>query len=218
MSNAREAVFASIRQALEGASSDGEPVERDGPSTSLGSPAALETRSARIENFTRLLEGVGGHVHRARDTAAAAKLVDSIAAELGAREVALSDSASVREVVAQSAGGFETFDGSRDRERLLACDLGVTSAQNGIAETGTLVLLSDTERHRLTSLVPPVHVALLDVDAIVGTLGDALAAARKGGLPPLVTCITGPSRTGDIELTIVVGVHGPKTLHVILLG
>lgn len=75
------------------------------------------------------------------------------------------------------------------------------------------------ERHRLLSLLPKVHFAVLPADRIVATLGDALAAARgAGGAPPrALTLITGPSRTADIELTLVVGVHGPKELHVLLV-
>ena len=69
----------------------------------------------------------------------------------------------------------------------------------------------------MVSLVPPVHIALLDGRQIVGTLGEALLLLRKSEkVSPIVTLVTGPSRTADIELTLAIGVHGPQELFVII--
>jgi L-lactate dehydrogenase complex protein LldG len=96
-------------------------------------------------------------------------------------------------------------------------DVGVSNAQAGIAETGTLVLDSACERHRLVSLVPPVHIAIVNASAIVETLGEALTWLQKDKeISPAITFITGPSRTADIELTLTIGVHGPQELYVIV--
>ena len=96
-------------------------------------------------------------------------------------------------------------------------DVGITTAQAAIAETGTLVLDAAKERHRLASLVPPVHVAIVDAASIFQTLGEALAFIYKNNdISPAVTFITGPSRTADIELTLAIGVHGPQELYVIV--
>ena len=103
------------------------------------------------------------------------------------------------------------------KEDLFTFDVGITSAQAGIAETGTLVLDSSQERNRLVSLVPPVHIAILDASKIFLTLGETLAALESGPeLSPAITFITGPSRTADIELTLTLGVHGPQELYVII--
>ena len=103
------------------------------------------------------------------------------------------------------------------KQDLFTVDVGVTSAQAGIAETGTLVLDSSMERNRLVSLVPPIHIAILDASKIFLTLGEALAALQAGSeLSPAITFITGPSRTADIELTLTLGVHGPQELYVII--
>jgi len=215
-SSARDAILASVRENLRGVQRS--RVERSGPPP--GAPAGLDTPAERLARFVEVLEGVDGHCTVVRDEANAAAALRRIAADLGAREVAVSDAPLAR-AIAAGLGDAAVFDGWSDRERLLACDLGVTGAQWGIAETGTLVLDSEAERHRLVSLVPPVHVAILDTDRILGTLGDALATARgddPDSLPRVLTFITGPSRTADIELTLVVGVHGPKELHVILLS
>jgi L-lactate dehydrogenase complex protein LldG len=99
---------------------------------------------------------------------------------------------------------------------LFACDAGVTTAQWGIADTGTLVLESAREKNRLLSLVPPIHVALLSTRCICESLSDALA--RVSLASHSITLITGPSRTSDIELTLVVGVHGPQMVHVVIIA
>jgi L-lactate utilization protein LutC len=103
---------------------------------------------------------------------------------------------------------------------VFACQVGVTSAQWAIAETGTLVLDSDAERHRLASLVPPVHIALVPADRVRPTIGSVLRELAGRGpdrLARCVTFITGPSRTSDIELTLAIGVHGPGELHVLVI-
>jgi len=69
----------------------------------------------------------------------------------------------------------------------------------------------------VVSLVPPVHIAIIDASTIFQTLGQALAFIhRNGDISPAVTFITGPSRTADIELTLAIGVHGPQELYVII--
>jgi len=103
------------------------------------------------------------------------------------------------------------------RDNIFDIDVGITTAQAAIAETGTLVLDSSRERNRLVSLVPPVHIAIVDASTIFQTLGEALAFIHQdGNISPAVTFITGPSRTADIELTLAVGVHGPQELYIIV--
>jgi L-lactate utilization protein LutC len=99
---------------------------------------------------------------------------------------------------------------------IFSFDVGISTAQAGIAETGTLILDSACERHRLVSLAPPVHIAIINASAIVATLADALTLLQKAEISPAITFITGPSRTADIELTLTIGVHGPQELYVIV--
>lgn len=91
-------------------------------------------------------------------------------------------------------------------------DVGVTRADLGVVETGSIVLAVAEGRRRLASLAPAVHVAFLRRDRIVGSLADALARFPAGGL----TIVTGPSRTADIEGVLVRPAHGPKELWVVL--
>ncbi|MBS1140485.1 MAG: hypothetical protein H6R13_1938 [Proteobacteria bacterium] len=98
--------------------------------------------------------------------------------------------------------------------------VGISGCFCGVAETGTLMLLSGPETPATVSLLPETHVALVDVSRIVATMEDAFALLRaeRGSLPRAVNFISGPSRTGDIEQTIVLGAHGPCRVHLILIG
>jgi L-lactate dehydrogenase complex protein LldG len=95
----------------------------------------------------------------------------------------------------------------------------LTAARGAIAETGTLVLWPDADEPRLMSLVPPVHIVLLDAASIHNTFYEAMQ--REGwanGLPTNALLISGPSKTADIQVTLAYGAHGPKELVVLLIG
>ncbi len=99
-------------------------------------------------------------------------------------------------------------------------DMGVTTADYGIAETGTLVVESDSEEKRLATMLSEIHVAMLPKSKIRATaldMADELEALTSK--PSSYTAfITGPSRTADIERVLAIGVHGPLELHIILLN
>ena len=98
--------------------------------------------------------------------------------------------------------------------------VGISGCFCAIAETGTLLLLSGPASPATVSLLPETHIALLPVSRIVATMEDAFALLRaeRGSLPRAANFISGPSRTGDIEQTIVLGAHGPCRVHLILVG
>jgi len=97
--------------------------------------------------------------------------------------------------------------------------LGITGAYCGIAETGTLMMLSGSETPTATTLLPDTHIAVLRADRIVAGMEEAFAliTRERGNLPRAVNMISGPSRTGDIEQTIVLGAHGPFRVHILVL-
>ena len=96
---------------------------------------------------------------------------------------------------------------------------GFTAARAAIAETGTLILWPDADEPRLMSLVPPVHIVLLDTANIYNTFYEAMQAeAWADGLPTNALLISGPSKTADIQQTLAYGAHGPKELVVLLIG
>ena len=98
--------------------------------------------------------------------------------------------------------------------------VGISGCFCGIAETGTLMLLSGPQTPATVSLLPETHIALVRGSRIVATMEDAFALLRAehGALPRAINFISGPSRTGDIEQTIVLGAHGPCRVHLILLA
>lgn len=97
--------------------------------------------------------------------------------------------------------------------------VGITGCYCAIAETGTLMLLSGPDTPATVSLLPETHVAVLAASRIVGGMEEAwnLARSELGTLPRAVNFISGPSRTGDIEQTIVLGAHGPYRVHVVVV-
>lgn len=108
------------------------------------------------------------------------------------------------------------------RRHWLDADLGITGVEWAIAETGTLVMAARPGRERIVSLLPPVHIAIVEESRILPDLLDLFAKFHATGLdrlPSNVTFITGPSKTGDIELELTTGVHGPgKWLVLVLRG
>ena len=97
-------------------------------------------------------------------------------------------------------------------------EVGVAVALAGIAETGTLMLVSGPHGPTTLNFLPDTHIVVLEADRIVGPFEDAWDRVRaKGAMPRTVNLITGPSRTGDIEQTIQLGAHGPRQLHIVLI-
>ena len=97
--------------------------------------------------------------------------------------------------------------------------LGITGCFCAVAETGSLVLASSPATPSSTHLLPETHIAIVPASRIVAALEDAYALLRAelGELPRALSTVSGPSRTGDIEQTIVLGAHGPYRVHVVIV-
>lgn len=111
-----------------------------------------------------------------------------------------------------------TLLGSPLRDQMNNIHTAFTWADGGIADTGTLVLNSDSEELRLATMLSETHVAVLPTDKVVPSLDELegyMAEQFKKG-PSYVAFITGPSRTADIERVLTIGVHGPERLHILL--
>jgi L-lactate dehydrogenase complex protein LldG len=183
----------------------------------------------RRERFRAALEALAGVAHDARSVDDVVEVIAGLAARLGATALlSWSDDAigipGLHEALA--ARGLTPVvpdipQNGREREsklaELAALPLGLTGADAGLAETGSVVIASGPGRPRMASLLVPVHIAVLRVDRLVdsisgllATRGDLVAAGSN------LVAITGPSRTADIEHTLSRGVHGPGEVHVII--
>jgi L-lactate dehydrogenase complex protein LldF len=110
------------------------------------------------------------------------------------------------------------------RQKFIDATVGISGANMAIAETGTIVLVTNEGNADLTTTLPPVHIALFGVDKVVATLDDAVAVLRmlpRSGtgqiMSSYVNWITGPSRSADIEQSLTIGVHGPREMHCVIL-
>jgi len=110
------------------------------------------------------------------------------------------------------------------REKFIEATVGISGANMAIAETGTIVLVTNEGNADLTTTLPPVHIALFGIDKVVASLDDAVAVLRmlpRSGtgqiMSSYVNWITGPSRSADIEQSLTIGVHGPREMHCVIL-
>jgi L-lactate dehydrogenase complex protein LldG len=204
---ARAEVLARIRAAL--GSGGGAPAGiprgyRTG--TGMATPALIELLTERLHDY-------GTSVRRC-PAGGVAQAVREALAERGARRVVLPPGLSLD--VAGLDGVEFLADGGLSPETLDATDGVITTAALAIAETGTIVLDGGPgQGRRALSLVPDYHLCILQASQIVGTVPQALGRLEPGRP---CTWISGPSATSDIELDRVQGVHGPRTLEVILAG
>lgn len=171
--------------------------------------------STLIERFIDELERVAGKAQRAYSEENALELILEIVRSHHARTVALAKFPLGQSLESKlREAGYELVT---DRE-IARADVGISGADLAIAETGSL-LISHDGLSELVAALPPVHIALIRSDQIIGTLEEAFTFCQKEleRAPKNFVFVTGPSRTADIELTPVIGVHGPRELTVILL-
>jgi L-lactate dehydrogenase complex protein LldG len=187
-----------------------------------------------LDNLAEKAEAGGWHVYRAPGYEEVIEYIASLVGSLGVEQVVRTDQEVFSNAPVDSALGnlglsvitvAQGEDRSREllRQDIIDAGLGITGADYAVAETGSVVILPRKGLSRLVSVVPPVHLALVRPQDVVETLDDLfllrrLEFHRNGGdMGSYLNFITGPSRTADIEQTLVVGVHGPKEVHLVLL-
>jgi L-lactate dehydrogenase complex protein LldG len=193
-----------------------------------------ENRPQLLDRFLDMAGRGGWNVHRVAGAEAALGCVDSIVGELEATQVVRSGQPVFDDVPVDTAlqwRGIEitpivhgaAAEREQLREKMRRADVGLTGTDYALAETGSLVILPRRGLSRLVSVVPPVHVALVRPGEVLETLHDLFLLRRleykqrDGEMGSYLNFITGPSRTADIEMTIVQGVHGPRAVHLILV-
>ncbi len=184
-----------------------------------------------ISRFARELERLSGHAIIADSEAEASRSLAAVCRSANVRSAAAGrgitiDLDSLLNRLAQAGIAIETLraegvgDGERAavRDRIARCDLGLAEADYGIASTGTLAVAADATRPGSLTLLPPISVVILRADRIVADLAALFDKIGPAGVAERrLTLISGPSRTADIEKRIVMGVHGPRELHVIVI-
>jgi len=229
MTDSRHDVLAAVARGVRvGTLPPGARLEHPGPPPPLDRPS---DREGMIASFTRELEKLMGTVHRVADDDQAQARVFALLEARGVRRVLAWDDPWLRPAGlgnALRAAGIVTEscwlspDGPERTSRLKALDevvVGLTGAYSALADTGSLVVVSGPGRGRIASLLPPTHIAVIGAEQLSPTLAAFLSAnPAVADVGSNVVAITGPSRTGDIEGTLVLGVHGPGDLHVIVIG
>jgi L-lactate utilization protein LutC len=172
---------------------------------------------ARAASFITRLEALAGKAQRVATKGEAREI---IAAAIAGKNCVASNSPYLAECGISTLPGVRTGIRNVDelRDACETCDIGITSADYALADTGTLVTIASPEEARLVSLLPPAHIAVVPIDRLLTGLDELftlvpLPADRSSS----TVLITGPSRTADIEQILVRGVHGPGTIHVVLV-
>jgi L-lactate dehydrogenase complex protein LldG len=195
---------------------------------SAWTPKGEPRESERIEDpptrFLEELEALGGHGRRVENLEEARNYVLSLARERGAKLLVRWDDEDLERIGVDTPleeAGVEVAiwrDLEDFREIVARADVVLSTAEWAIAETGSLVLTGRPRRGRTVALLPPTYVAVVSAEKILSTVPDAIEKYAEGTLPANVCFHTGPSRSGDIEMSLVTGMHGPGDVHVILVG
>ena len=225
MSSARDAFLQRVRQAVQAGN-------RAGQAPKLTPRGAIGYQGAGADPISRFRDeftAAGGQAHLVPDwQSAVARVLELIQAKSAKR--VLVGHGSVLDTLALpqrlTGLGIEVIEtgamaAHSASESFFAADLGITGVDQLIAETGTIVLSARPGEPRSLSLLPPVHSAVAETSQILPDLFDLFSAniwGEQPAPPSCLTLITGPSKTGDIELRLVTGVHGPGEVHVVLIG
>ncbi len=210
---ARENILHRVRTAL--GRSEGQPPTAEPPVRLRVPEVDLETR---IDSMLARVEALAGKTHRAATPADAR---DFVAAAIAGKTAVASNAPFLAECGIAGLSNVRSDINNREtlRELCATCDVGVTSADYALADTGTLVMLSSPQEARLISLLPPAHIAVVPASRLLGSLDELFTILpNPSEQTSSMVLITGPSRTADIEQILVRGVHGPGEITVVVVG
>lgn len=201
---------------------------------------AAERRSDLIDEFIHRATEAGWNIHRVGNFEDAAEEITAVVRKHGATAVMRSDHDILNSVPLESALKAEgvdletavrepSDDADEDLKRRLALretsfdsEVGITGVDFAVAETGTVVMEPRAGSSRLVSLTPEVHIAVMTPESIIPSLDELFALTRdrylSGEHRGMINLITGPSRTADIEANLIIGVHGPREVHLVIVG
>jgi L-lactate utilization protein LutB len=217
----RDAFLQRVRQAV----SQGQRAGALAPLPERGTVGYQGAGADPVRRFCDELTAAGGHPHPVPDLQAARRWICDFVQTRDFRKALLGrgkwldvlDVAGSLRGTSLAVDMVDTLPSESGRETFFAADLGISAVEYLIAETGTVVTATRPQDPRSISLLPPVHVAIAHREQLLPDLFDLFRLFEPGALPSCLSLITGPSKTGDIELKLVTGVHGPGELHVVLL-
>ena len=208
----REAVLHKVRTALGRSAGAGVPPV---PPAKLHIPVMSVEK--RVDVFIAAFEKLNGKAYRAKSMREVPGIMQQI---LGGRQAVASNAPYLAECGITSLQGVQSgfTDRLKLREACVHLDVGITSADLALADTGSYVMFSSAEEARMISLLPPCHVAVVPRERILTGLDELLTLHPvPSDRSSSMVLITGPSRTADIEQILVRGVHGPGEVHVIVV-
>ena len=217
--NSRERILGAVRSALEGRAPGRDPAAVEARlaahAKGLVPARGQGDAAARIELFTAMAEEVSATVTRVATMAAVPGAIAGYLADHNLPPVARL-AADLDHIPWHEAPLLELAKGRGED----ADKVSITGAFAGVAETGTVIALSGSGHPTTLNILPETHVVVLRGDQIVGAYEEAWDNLRDSGrgTPRTVMLITGPSRSGDIEQTLQLGAHGPKRLHLVIVG
>jgi L-lactate dehydrogenase complex protein LldG len=221
---ARDLILATIRRSLGVAGTEA-PRRLEVTTRLAGHPAGIVPARgqlpppARLDLFARMVEAAAGTVERAAE---AADIPAAVAAFLRGYNLPLAirhgDDPLLVAVPWDRAGTLEIRRGASDGTDLAA----VSHAFGAVAETGTLILTSGADNPTTLNFLPDVQIVVVNACDVASDFEAVMARLRErfgtGAMPRTVNMITGPSRSADIEQTLILGAHGPRKLHVVVVG
>jgi len=223
--NSREEILHTIRKGLEGVGSEETFEERNFQSEAQEVHKLIdENQSGLITKFVGELKNVNTNVIEAGGEEKAKNSLQYLIKEKELKSFAIWESQFLKEINLKQ----ELKDSrlkvitAKNKNRIAKADIGITEVDYAIADTGTLVLIADKNQPRSVSLLPPIHLAIVRPENLVRNINDLfiILKSKLGASEDITSCmtfITGPSRTADIELSLTLGVHGPKELYVVFL-
>jgi len=175
--------------------------------------------SDTAQTFADNVEKALMHAYRVADEQSCVQKVLEIVEQIGPKKVVVPpENFTGRDSIVQELQNrnIELCDPD-DQDATFDADVGITGVLSAVAETASLHLGSGGNTRRLASLAPPHHIAVVRTEQIVPDLLD-WGRRNTENLPPAETLVSSPSKTADIELNLVLGVHGPREEHVVIIG
>lgn len=224
MNSSREDFLGLVRQAVGAGNRPGV----GGSLESRGRAGYQGADAQPLQHFREEFAAVGGVFHLVADDETCRQEILQLVLANSAKRILLGGGElihrlSLESQLIDSGADVISVDGLTSdscKESFFAADFGISAVDYLVAETGTVVLYSSPHQPRSLSLLPPVHIAVAERRQLVPDLFDLFPSSQNEQVPTLPSCITfitGPSKTGDIELRLVTGVHGPGEIHVILI-